>query len=421
MRQTATQKLFAVATGLEDIKAGMLISMNTDLILGNDITSPIAIDEMSKVTDSVFDPSRIVLVLDHFVPAKDIASAMQCKKVREFAKNQGIENFFDVGKMGIEHALLPEIGLIKPNSIIIGADSHTCTYGALGCFSTGVGSTDMAGAMATGKTWFKVPKAIKIDLEGHLDSNVSGKDVILTLIGMLGVDGASYMSLEFDGNLSALTIDDRLTICNMAVECGAKNAFMPVDQIAKDYLVSVGAIDADFSDFIVADSDAEYERQITLDLSTIRPTVALPHLPSNTKHFGIDQIERVHVDQVVIGSCTNGRISDMRVTAEVLSHNKIADGTRCIIIPGTMEVYKQCLDLGYAKIFVESGAIFSTPTCGPCLGGHMGILAENEVCVSTTNRNFVGRMGHITSKIYLVSPYTASVSAVNGYLSDTLD
>ena len=416
MKMTATQKIFARHTGRGSVAAGELITADVDLVLGNDITSPVAIKEMKKAGDRVKYPDKVVLVLDHFVPAKDIKSAEQCKTVRDFAAEQGIRHFYDVGRAGVEHALLPELGLIRPGMLIIGADSHTCTYGALGCVSTGVGSTDMAAAMLTGKLWFRVPEAVKIVLTGSLKRFVTGKDVILTLIGMLGVDGATYKSLEFFGNVSALSVDDRLTIANMAVECGAKNAFFPVDEAAAEYLRSRGA-EYDAGDVVIPDADAEYGRTIELDLSSVMPAVAFPHLPSNVKFFGKDVPEGLKIDQVVIGSCTNGRLSDMRAAASVMRGRKVADGVRCIVIPATMEVYKKCIDEGLTSIFIDSGAAVSTPTCGPCLGGYMGILAHGERAVATTNRNFVGRMGDVTSEVYLASPYVAAESAIQGVLA----
>ena len=416
MKMTATQKIFARHAGRESVAAGELITADVDLVLGNDITSPVAIAEMKKAGDRVKYPEKVVLVLDHFVPAKDIKSAEQCKIVRDFAREQGIKHFYDVGCSGVEHALLPELGLIRPGSLVIGADSHTCTYGALGCVSTGVGSTDMAAAMLTGKLWFRVPSAIKVVLSGALPRFVTGKDVVLTLIGMLGVDGATYKSLEFFGDIAALTADDRLTIANMAVECGAKNAFFPVDDIAENYLLSRGVNRAK-DDIVTPDEDAEYERTVTLDLNSVRPTVAFPHLPSNVRSFGKDVPEGLKIDQVVIGSCTNGRISDMRAAASVMKGRKVAEGVRCIVIPATQKVYMQCLEEGLIKIFIESGAAVSTPTCGPCLGGYMGILAEGERAVATTNRNFVGRMGAASSEVYLASPYVAAESAIKGELA----
>lgn len=416
MKMTATQKIFARHTGRGSVAAGELITADVDLVLGNDITSPVAIKEMKKAGERVKYPDKVVLVLDHFVPAKDIKSAEQCKTVRDFAAEQGIRRFYDVGRAGVEHALLPELGLIRPGMLVIGADSHTCTYGALGCVSTGVGSTDMAAAMLTGKLWFRVPEAVKIVLTGSLKRFVTGKDVILTLIGMLGVDGATYKSLEFFGNVSALSVDDRLTIANMAVECGAKNAFFPVDEAAAEYLRSRGAEYAG-SDVVIPDADAEYGRTIELDLSSVMPAVAFPHLPSNVKFFGKDVPEGLKIDQVVIGSCTNGRLSDMRAAASVMRGRKVADGVRCIVIPATMEVYKKCIDEGLTSVFIDSGAAVSTPTCGPCLGGYMGILAHGERAVATTNRNFVGRMGDVTSEVYLSSPYVAAESAIQGVLA----
>ena len=416
MKMTATQKIFARHTGRGSVAAGELITADVDLVLGNDITSPVAIKEMKKAGERVKYPDKVVLVLDHFVPAKDIKSAEQCKTVRDFAAEQGIRHFYDVGRAGVEHALLPELGLIRPGMLIIGADSHTCTYGALGCVSTGVGSTDMAAAMLTGKLWYRVPEAVKIVLTGSLKRFVTGKDVILTLIGMLGVDGATYKSLEFFGNVSALSVDDRLTIANMAVECGAKNAFFPVDEAAAEYLRSRGA-EYDAGDVVIPDADAEYGRTIELDLSSVMPAVAFPHLPSNVKFFGKDVPEGLKIDQVVIGSCTNGRLSDMRAAASVMRGRKVADGVRCIVIPATMEVYKKCIDEGLTSVFIDSGAAVSTPTCGPCLGGYMGILAHGERAVATTNRNFVGRMGDVTSEVYLSSPYVAAESAIQGVLA----
>lgn len=416
MKMTATQKIFARHTGRGSVAAGELITADVDLVLGNDITSPVAIKEMKKAGDRVKYPDKVVLVLDHFVPAKDIKSAEQCKTVRDFAAEQGIRHFYDVGRAGVEHALLPELGLIRPGMLVIGADSHTCTYGALGCVSTGVGSTDMAAAMLTGKLWFRVPEAVKIVLTGSLKRFVTGKDVILTLIGMLGVDGATYKSLEFFGNVSALSVDDRLTVANMAVECGAKNAFFPVDEAAAEYLRSRGA-EYDAGDVVIPDADAEYGRTIELDLSSVMPAVAFPHLPSNVKFFGKDVPEGLKIDQVVIGSCTNGRLSDMRAAASVMRGRKVADGVRCIVIPATMEVYKKCIDEGLTSVFIDSGAAVSTPTCGPCLGGYMGILAHGERAVATTNRNFVGRMGDVTSEVYLSSPYVAAESAIQGVLA----
>ncbi len=412
---TMSQKILAAHAGLSEVKPGQLIEANLDLVLGNDITSPVAIKEMSKFTkEGVFDKDKIALVPDHFVPNKDIKSAENCKCVREFAKRNEITNYFEVGKMGIEHALLPESGLTLPGDLIIGADSHTCTYGALGAFSTGIGSTDMAAGMATGKGWFKVPSAIKFNIVGKPSKWVSGKDVILHIIGMIGVDGALYKSMEFVGEgIKNLSMDDRFTIANMAIEAGGKNGIFPVDDIAKAYLEE----HAKGKSYTVyeADPDAEYDEEYTIDLSTLKSTVSFPHLPENTHTF--DDIDDIKIDQVVIGSCTNGRIDDLRIAAEVLSGNHVADGIRCIVIPATQKIYMQAMEEGLLKIFIEAGAIVSTPTCGPCLGGYMGVLASGERCVSTTNRNFVGRMGAIDSEIYLASPAVAAASAVTGKIS----
>ncbi len=415
MGMTMTQKILAAHAGLESVEAGQLIEADLDLVLGNDITSPVAIHEMDeKMKDSsVFHKDKIALVLDHFVPNKDIKSAEHCKCVREFAAKHEISNFFDVGEMGIEHALLPEKGLVVAGDVVIGADSHTCTYGALGAFSTGVGSTDMAAGMATGKAWFKVPAAIKIELTGKLQKWVSGKDVILHLIGMIGVDGALYQSMEFTGEgVASLSMDDRFTIANMAIEAGGKNGIFPVDEKAIAYMKEHSP--RPFKRF-EADEDAEYVRTIRLDLGSIRPTVAFPHLPENTR--SIDEVGEVAIDQVVIGSCTNGRLDDLRVAAKILEGRKVKKGLRVIVIPATQKIYLQAMEEGLLKTFIEAGAIVSTPTCGPCLGGYMGILAEGERCVSTTNRNFVGRMGHVKSEVYLASPAVAAASAVTGRIS----
>ena len=415
MGMTMTQKILAAHAHLESVEAGQLIEADLDLVLGNDITSPVAIKEMEKMkVDGVFDKDKIALVPDHFVPNKDIKSAEHCKCVREFAYRNQITNYFEVGEMGIEHALLPEKGLVVAGDVVIGADSHTCTYGALGAFSTGVGSTDMAAGMATGKAWFKVPSAIRVTLTGSLPKWVSGKDVILHLIGKIGVDGALYKSLEFAGDgVSSLCMDDRFTIANMAIEAGAKNGIFPVDDQALSYIKEHSSK----TPFVYeADADAVYDEEITIDLSSLRPTVAFPHLPENTKT--IDEItDEIKIDQVVIGSCTNGRIEDIRCAAEVLRGRHVAKGIRCIIIPATQAIYLQAMEEGLLKIFIEAGAIVSTPTCGPCLGGYMGVLAEGERCVSTTNRNFVGRMGHVNSEIYLASPAVAAASAVTGTIS----
>ena len=412
-----TQKILAAAAGLEKVEAGQLIEADLDLVLGNDITSPVAIKEMDKfTTKGVFDKDKIALVPDHFVPNKDIKSAEHCKCVREFARRNEITNYFEVGEMGIEHALLPEKGLTVAGDVIIGADSHTCTYGALGAFSTGVGSTDMAAGMATGKAWFKVPSAIRFHLTGKPAKWVSGKDVILHIIGMIGVDGALYKSMEFVGDgIANLSMDDRFTIANMAIEAGGKNGIFPVDRLAEDYMK---AHSQRAYKIFEADADAVYDAEYTIDLSALRPTVAFPHLPENT--HTIDEIkgmERIAIDQVVIGSCTNGRLDDLRTAAEVLKGRHVAKGMRCIVIPATQAIYMQAMEEGLLKTFIEAGAIVSTPTCGPCLGGYMGILAEGERCVSTTNRNFVGRMGHVKSEIYLASPAVAAASAVTGEIS----
>lgn len=412
---TATQKILAYHAGLDYVEVGQLINSKLDMVLGNDITSPVAIGEFEKHgADSVFSKTAISLVMDHFVPNKDIKAAQQTKRVRDFANKYQIENYFDVGKMGIEHALLPEQGLVGPGDCIIGADSHTCTYGALGAFSTGVGSTDMAAGMATGMAWFKVPSAIKVEIKGKKPDYIGGKDVILHLIGEIGVDGALYQSLEFCGEgIKELSMDDRLCIANMAIEAGAKNGIFPVDDITMEYVNGRFKREARVFE---ADSDAEYTRTVVIELDKLRPTVAFPHLPENTKT--IDEAANIKIDQVVIGSCTNGRMEDMRMAARVLKGKKVADGVRCIIIPATQNIYLQCLKEGIIEGFIESGAVVSTPTCGPCLGGYMGILAENERAVSTTNRNFVGRMGHITSEIYLAGPAVAAASAVTGYITD---
>ncbi len=410
---TASQKILAAHAGLDHVVAGQLISAKLDLVLANDITGPVAIKEFKKTgAKNVADNKSIALVMDHFAPNKDIKSAEQCKTCRVFAKEQGIENFYDVGKMGIEHALLPELGLVGAGDLIIGADSHTCTYGALGAFSTGVGSTDMCAGMLTQTCWFKVPSAIKFVLHGNFKKGVCGKDLILHIIGMLGVDGCLYKSMEFVGDgVKNLNIDDRFTVCNMAIEAGAKNGIFPVDEVALEYMK--GRFKRPVKAY-EADEDAVYDAVYEIDLGALQPTVSFPHLPENAKTP--DKWGELAIDQVVIGSCTNGRITDMRIAAEVLKGRKVADGVRAIIIPATQSVYRQCIDEGLAQIFLDAGAIISTPTCGPCLGGYMGILADGERCVSTTNRNFVGRMGHINSEIYLASPYVAAASAVAGKL-----
>lgn len=415
MGMTMTQKILAAHAGLESVQAGQLINAKLDMVLGNDVTSPVAINEMNKFgKNSVFDKTRISLVMDHFTPNKDIQSAQNCKQVREFAAKFGIKHYYDVGSMGIEHALLPEQGIVTCGDCIIGADSHTCTYGALGAFSTGVGSTDMAAGMVTGMAWFKVPSAIKVVITGKKSKYICGKDVILDIIGRIGVDGALYQSLEFVGDgVSELSMDDRFTICNMAIECGAKNGIFPVDEKTLEYVN--GRSEREYKVF-EADEDAEYNRTITVDLSTLKSTVAFPHLPENTCTF--DDIPEINIDQVVIGSCTNGRMEDMRMAASVLKGKKVAKNVRTIIIPATQQIYLQCIKEGLAEIFIEAGAIVSTPTCGPCLGGHMGILAKGEKAVSTSNRNFVGRMGHTESEIYLASPAVAAASAIKGCIAD---
>lgn len=415
MGMTLSQKILAKHAGLDEVKAGQLINAQLDLVLANDITGPVAIKEFKKAgIKKVADRQKIALVMDHFAPNKDIKSAQQCKICREFSNEQNLTNFFDVGKMGIEHALLPEQGLVGAGDLVIGADSHTCTYGALGAFSTGVGSTDMCAGMISGECWFKVPPAIKFILSGKPKKYVGGKDIILHIIGLIGVDGALYKSMEFFGEgIKYLSIDDRFTICNMAIEAGAKNGIFPADEVALDYMK--GRFKRKPQVYL-PDSDAEYERVIDIDLSQLKPTVAFPHLPENTKTP--EQWGDIKIDQVVIGSCTNGHISDLRAAAEILKGRKTADGVRTIIIPATNEIYLQAVREGLVEIFIEAGAVVSTPTCGPCLGGYMGILAENERSVSTTNRNFVGRMGHATSEVYLASPYVAAASAVTGRLTN---
>lgn len=411
---TMTQKILAEHAGLAFVEAGQLIEANLDLVLGNDITTPVAIREMEKMkNDGVFHKDKIALVMDHFIPNKDIKSAENCKCVREFACRHEISNYFDVGDMGIEHALLPEKGLTVAGDAIIGADSHTCTYGALGAFSTGVGSTDMAAGMVTGKAWFKVPGAIKFNIIGKPSKWVSGKDVILHIIGMIGVDGALYKSMEFTGKgIENLSMDDRFTIANMAIEAGGKNGIFPVDEQTEAYMKSHGKRPYKVFE---ADENAVYDEEYTIDLSTLKSTVAFPHLPENTKT--VDEIkEPVKIDQSVIGSCTNGRLDDLRIAAKILKGKKIAKNVRCIVIPATQAIYLQAMEEGLLKIFIEAGAVVSTPTCGPCLGGYMGILAANERCISTTNRNFVGRMGHVDSEVYLSSPAVAAASALTGYI-----
>ncbi len=415
MAMTMTQKILAAHAGLREVSAGQLIQAKLNIVLGNDITTPVAVNEFKKAGfEGVYDKDKVVIVLDHFVPNKDIKAAEQSKTCREFACDHCISHFYDVGKMGIEHALLPEQGIVTAGDCIIGADSHTCTYGALGAFSTGVGSTDMAAGMATGKAWFKVPSAIRFHLTGALKPNVSGKDVILTIIGMIGVDGALYKSMEFTGpGVASLSMDDRLCICNMAIEAGAKNGIFPVDDQTLEYLKGRserGPV------IYTADEDAPYEKTVEIDLSKIEPTVACPHLPENTRPA--KELGDIRIDQVVIGSCTNGRMEDMEAAYRILNGKTVAKGVRCIIIPATMAIYRECIQRGYTTAFIDAGAVVSTPTCGPCLGGYMGILAEGERCVATTNRNFVGRMGHVKSEVYLASPATAAASALTGYITE---
>ena len=418
MGMTMTQKIIAAHGGVDSVKAGELIRVNLDFVLGNDVTSPVAINEFEKAGfDKIFDKEKIAFVMDHFTPAKDINSATLVKRSKEFAKKYGIVNFFDVGVVGIEHALLPEKGLVGPGEIIIGADSHTCTYGALGAFSTGVGSTDMAAGMYSGQAWFKVPSAIKFELTGKPNPFVSGKDVILHIIGMIGVEGARYKSMEFTGDgLKYLTMDDRLCMANMAIEAGGKNGIFEVDEVTLKYVE--GRVNRPFK-YYSPDPDAEYDEVYTIDLSKIEPTVAFPHLPENTKP--VSEAGDVEIQQVVIGSCTNGRLEDMRAAAAVLKGRKVADGVRCIIIPATQDIYRQSMDEGLFTIFLDAGCAISTPTCGPCLGGHMGILADGERAVATTNRNFVGRMGHTGSEVYLASPAVAAASAVAGKIAEPKD
>ncbi|MDR3072451.1 MAG: 3-isopropylmalate dehydratase large subunit [Clostridiales Family XIII bacterium] len=419
MKMTMTQKILAAHVGVKAVSPGQFIEADLDMVLANDITGPVAIREFEKMNRKrVFDPEKIALVPDHFTPNKDIKAAEQAKELREFAKAQKIVNYFEVGEMGIEHALLPEKGLVVAGDVVIGADSHTCTYGALGAFSTGIGSTDMAAGMATGKAWFRVPSAIRFELIGKPDKWISGKDIILHIIGKIGVDGALYKSMEFTGSgLKYLTMDDRFTMANMAIEAGAKNGIFEVDERTREYMKAhKSKTIKKRSRVFAADADAEYEETFQIDLSKIRPTISFPHLPDNTKT--IDKVGNIKIDQVVIGSCTNGRLDDMAIAAKILKGKKVAPGVRCIVIPATQQIYLDCVKLGYAEIFVKSGSVFSTPTCGPCLGGHMGILASGEKAVSTTNRNFVGRMGHITSEIYLASPAVAAASAIKGKLTD---
>ena len=415
MSMTMTQKILARHAGLDHVDVGQLIEAKVDLVLGNDITTPVAITEFEKAGfTQIFDKEKIAIVLDHYTPCKDIKSAQLCKQARDFARKHAITNFFDVGHMGVEHALLPEQGLCAPGEIIVGADSHTCTYGALGAFSTGVGSTDMAAAMATGSLWFKVPAAIKVTLKGKLQPHVSGKDVILHLIGKIGVDGALYQSLEFSGEgVASLSIDDRFTISNMAIEAGGKNGIFPVDEKTMAYID--GRVHRPFQ-AVEADPDAVYASEVVIDLDKLEPTVAMPHLPENTKT--VSEVAGLPIDQVVIGSCTNGRISDLRAAAAVMKGKQVSPKVRCIIIPATQEIVLQAMKEGLIQTFIEAGAAVSTPTCGPCLGGHMGVMAAGERTVSTTNRNFVGRMGDVTSEIILASPDVAAASAIAGCVAD---
>ena len=417
MGMTMTQKILAAHCGEKSVAAGQIIMAELDLVLGNDITAPVAINEFNKAgCDCVFNKDKVVFVMDHFVPNKDIKAAEQSKQVREFAWDKGVVNFFDVGTMGVEHALLPEKGMVVPGDLVIGADSHTCTYGALGAFSTGVGSTDMAAGMATGKAWLKVPSAIKFNLTGRLSKNVWGKDVILHVLGLIGVDGALYKSMEFTGEgVNTLSMSDRLCIANMAIEGGAKNGIFPVDEVTLDYLK--GRTDRKPVVY-EADADAEYDQVIDIDLSKVKQTVAFPHLPENARTF--DDMPDIKIDQVVIGSCTNGRLEDLIISAEILKGNKIAGHVRCIVIPATQQIYLDAMEMGLLKTFIDAGCAVSTPTCGPCLGGYMGILAKGERCVATTNRNFVGRMGHPESEVYLASPAVAAASAIAGKIAPAL-
>ena len=414
MGMTMTEKILAKHAGRDCVSAGDLLVSQVDMVLANDITGPPAINEFEKIGRPVFDKNKIALVPDHFSPCKDIKSATMCKRMRDFARKHEIKNYFEVGHMGIEHALLPDSGLAAPGEIIIGADSHTCTYGALNALSTGMGQTDIGAAMASGTTWFKVPQAIKVNLTGKLPHFVKGKDIILTLIGMIGVDGARYQSLEFCGDgISELSMADRFTICNMAIEAGAKNGIFPVDATTEAYLKE-RVTDRSW-EAVTADADAVYAREITIELDKLVPVVAYPHLPENT-HPAVEGRD-IKIDQVVIGSCTNGRLEDLAQAAEIMQGRKVCDHVRMIVIPATQEIYKEAMRLGYIDTFIDAGAAVSTPTCGPCLGGYMGILAAGERAVSTTNRNFRGRMGHVDSEVYLASPYTAAASAVTGYIT----
>lgn len=417
MGMTMTQKILADHAGVKEVHAGELIEANVDIVMANDITGPMALPIFKKMADKVFDKDKVVLVPDHFTPNKDIKSAENSKAIREFSREQGLKHHMEQGKCGVEHAILPESGIVVAGDAVIGADSHTCTYGAIGAFSTGVGTTDIATGMATGQLWFKVPSAIKFNLHGKLPKYVSGKDVILHIIGRIGVDGALYKSMEFTGEgVKELSMADRFTICNMAIEAGAKNGIFPVDEVAIEYLDKHAKRDYKIYE---ADKDAEYEEVVDVDLSAIRPTVAFPHLPGNAKTVDeIEAMDKIYIDQVVIGSCTNGRMEDLRKAAAILKGKKVADNVRVMVVPATQKIYLQCILEGILETFVEAGCAVNTPSCGPCMGGHMGVLAKGEKCVSTTNRNFVGRMGDVESLIYLASPETAAASAIAGYIAN---
>ncbi len=417
MGMTMTQKILADHAGVKEVHAGELIEANVDIVMANDITGPMALPIFKKMADKVFDKDKVVLVPDHFTPNKDIKSAENSKAIREFSREQGLTHHMEQGKCGVEHAILPESGIVVAGDAVIGADSHTCTYGAIGAFSTGVGTTDIATGMATGQLWFKVPSAIKFNLHGKLPKYVSGKDVILHIIGRIGVDGALYKSMEFTGEgVKELSMADRFTICNMAIEAGAKNGIFPVDEAAVEYLDKHAKRDYKIYE---ADKDAEYEEVVDVDLSAIRPTVAFPHLPGNAKTVDeIEAMDKIYIDQVVIGSCTNGRMEDLRKAAAILKGKKVADNVRVMVVPATQKIYLQCILEGILETFVEAGCAVNTPSCGPCMGGHMGVLAKGEKCVSTTNRNFVGRMGDVESLIYLASPETAAASAIAGYIAN---
>lgn len=417
MGMTMTQKILADHAGVKEVHAGELIEANVDIVMANDITGPMALPIFKKMADKVFDKDKVVLVPDHFTPNKDIKSAENSKAIREFSREQGLTHHMEQGKCGVEHAILPESGIVVAGDAVIGADSHTCTYGAIGAFSTGVGTTDIATGMATGQLWFKVPSAIKFNLHGKLPKYVSGKDVILHIIGRIGVDGALYKSMEFTGEgVKELSMADRFTICNMAIEAGAKNGIFPVDEAAIEYLDKHAKSEYKIYE---ADEDAEYEEVVDVDLSAIRPTVAFPHLPGNAKTVDeIEAMDKIYIDQVVIGSCTNGRMEDLRKAAAILKGKKVADNVRVMVVPATQKIYLQCILEGIFETFVEAGCAVNTPSCGPCMGGHMGVLAKGEKCVSTTNRNFVGRMGDVESLIYLASPETAAASAIAGYIAN---